>query len=291
METSGADLIESGAESGALIAQLREENGSLAQALEHTHQALTDTHKELRHACLERDLFKEQLAAYLRRLYAARSEKSNVRTADLFFNEAEALSPATDAGVDAVVAGEVAVKVPAHTRRRGGRKPLSADLPRTVIRHELPVGERVCAEDGALLTEIGVEVCEQLDIVPATLRVIRHERVKYACPCCRQGVVVAPRPAQITPKGLFSEGALAHIITAKYQDALPLYRQAVMLKRCGGNIARHTLAANVIRVGAAVTPLINLLREQLLLASVLRKRSGNPMLAICRRAGSGLTGS
>ena len=183
-----------------------------------------------------------------------------MRTADLFFNEAEAQSPATDAGVEAVVAG-VEVKVPAHARRKGGRKPLSADLPRTVLRHELPVAERICARDGAALNEIGVEISEQLDIVLATIRVLRHERVKYACPCCRQGVVVAPRPAQITPKGLFSEGALAHIITAKYQDALPLYRQALILKRCGGDIARHTLAANVMRVGAAVTPLINLMRD------------------------------
>jgi transposase len=30
------------------------------------------------------------------------------------------------------------------------------------------------------LSEIGVEVSEQLDIVPQQVRVIRHERVKYA---------------------------------------------------------------------------------------------------------------
>ena len=28
------------------------------------------------------------------------------------------------------------------------------------------------------------EDSEQLDIVPQHVRVIRHERVKYACPCC-----------------------------------------------------------------------------------------------------------
>ena len=276
MEARRTELADDGAEPDALIAQLREENLSLAQAL-------TDTHKELKHTRLERDLFKEQLAAQLRRMYAARSEKSSVRSADLFFNEAEAESPATDAGVEAAVSGDAEVKVPAHTRRQGGRKPLSADLPRTVVRHELPVSERVCASDGAVLTEIGVEVSEQLDIVPATVRVLRHERVKYACPCCRQGVVVAPRPAQITPKGLFSEGALAHIISAKYQDALPLYRQAVMLKRCGGDIARHTLAANVMRVGAAVVPLINLMREQLLAAPILQ--GDETELQVCKEPG------
>lgn len=248
---------------GALIAQLRSEVELLTQELKRTR--------------IERDLFKEQLAAHLRRLYAARSEKAAIKQADLFFNEAEALCPEGAAAVS-----ESPVRVPAHARKKG-RKPLSADLPRTVIRHELPEAERLCAHDGTMLTEIGVEVCEQLDIVPASIRVIRHERVKYACPCCRQGVETAPLPAKIIPKGLFSESALAHIVTAKYQDALPLYRQAVILKRCGGDIARHTLAANVIRVGEALTPLINLLRERLLEAPVLQ--GDETELQVCKEDG------
>lgn len=197
MEASVARDVQSSVDHGDLIAQLREENASLA--------------KDLKHARLERDLFKEQLAAHC--------EKSAIRHADLFFNEAEALCPKAEAATEAAT-----VNVAAHARKKKGRKPLSEDLPRTVIRHELPAGERVCARDGTRLTEIGVEVSEQLDIVPATLRVIRHERVKYACPCCRQHVAIAPLPAKIIPKGLFTESALAHIVTAKYQDALPLYR-------------------------------------------------------------------
>jgi hypothetical protein len=50
---------------------------------------------------------------------------------------------------------------------------------------------RVCPHDGAALREIGVEVSEQLDIVPQQVRVIRHERVKYACPCCDGGLRLA----------------------------------------------------------------------------------------------------
>ena len=63
-------------------------------------------------------------------------------------------------------------------------EPLDPALPREVIRHELPADQRVCPHDGAALREIGVEASEQLDIIPQQLRVIRHERVKYACPCC-----------------------------------------------------------------------------------------------------------
>jgi transposase len=134
-----------------------------------------------------------------------------------------------------------------------------------VLRHELPEGERVCPHDGTALREIGVEVSEQLDIVPQQVRVIRHERVKYACPCCDGGLRLARKPPQVIPKGLLSEAALAWVITSKYLDGLPLYRQAALLGRFGGTqLSRNTLAASVVRVGQATQPMVNLLRDALL---------------------------
>ncbi len=162
-------------------------------------------------------------------------------------------------------AEEDGIDVPAHKRAKRGRKPLDANLPREVVRHELPESERVCPHDGAALVEIGVQASEQLDIVPQQVRVIRHERVKYACPCCDGTLRLAAKPAQVIPKGLFSEGLLAWVITSKYCDGLPLYRQAALLSRFGGSdLSRNTMAASVVRVGQAVQPLINLLRDHLL---------------------------
>jgi hypothetical protein len=73
----------------------------------------------------------------------------------------------------------------------------------------------------------------------------------------------------LIPKGLLTESALAWVITAKYQDALPLYRQAALLGRFGGELSRNTLAGSLVRVGAAVQPIINLLRDQLLDAALI----------------------
>jgi transposase len=134
-----------------------------------------------------------------------------------------------------------------------------------VRRHELPEDERVCPHDGAALREIGGEVSEQMDVVPQQVRVIRHERVKYACPCCDGGLRLAAKPPQVIPKGLRSEPALAWVVTAKYLDGLPLYRQAALLGRFDGTeLSRNTLAASVVRVGQATQPVINLLRDALL---------------------------
>ena len=163
------------------------------------------------------------------------------------------------------VADDAAVDVPAHTRLKRGRRPLDADLPRHVVRHELPESERVCPHDGAALQEIGVEASEQLDIIPQQVRVIRHERVKYVCPCCDGALRLASKPAQIIAKGLFSERALAWIATSKFDDGLPLYRQAALLARfAGGDFSKNTMAASMIRVGIGVQPIINLLRDHLL---------------------------
>lgn len=58
-----------------------------------------------------------------------------------------------------------------------------------------------------------------------------HIRYKYTCKHCEgvesngPTVKIAPPPAQLLPKSNATEGLLAHIITSKFTDALPLYRQ------------------------------------------------------------------
>jgi transposase len=247
-----------------------EEFAALQQALAEAVQSknalaeeLRVTTGELRVTRTERDLLQEQLNRFKRQLFAAKSEAGTTHQKDMFFNEAESL------GAQAQPAAEECdndkIDVPGHKRAKRGRKPLDPALPREVVRHELPEGERVCPHDGAALSEIGVEVSEQLDIVPQQVRVIRHERVKYACPCCDGGMRLANKPPQVIPKGLFTESALAWIATSKYLDGLPLYRQAVLLGRFGGtDVARNTIAASIVRVGEATQPVVNLLRDDLL---------------------------
>lgn len=47
------------------------------------------------------------------------------------------------------------IKVGTHERKKRGRNPLDAMLPRKVVRHKLPESERACAHDGHALVEIG----------------------------------------------------------------------------------------------------------------------------------------
>ena len=196
----------------------------------------------------------EQLNLALARRYAASSEKIAPDQYRLF-DEAEADTEAEPP--------EDEITIPAHSRKKGGRRKLPESLPRVEVVHELSAEELICPHDGATLTEIGAVTSEQLDIVPATIQVIRHTRKQYACDC-GQYIKTAALPRQPIPKSMASPGLLAHITVSKYQDALPLYRQETILRRIGVDIPRATLANWMIRSGMLIQPLINLLRDRLL---------------------------
>ncbi|HYL02703.1 MAG TPA: IS66 family transposase [Steroidobacteraceae bacterium] len=174
------------------------------------------------------------------------------------FNEAEGLAQAAQSAPQRIL-------IPTHERKKRGRKPLSPDLPRAEVLHDLPDHEKVCAQDGTALERIGEEISEQLDYKPAQVRVLRHIRPKYSCPSCRQGVQIAPTPPALFPKSLATPALLAHSVTAKFVDGLPLYRQETQFERLGVTLGRATMAGWVIRLGGTyLVPLINLLNEQML---------------------------
>jgi transposase len=166
---------------------------------------------------------------------------------------------------------EETTPVKGHQRQKRGRRPLPEELPRVEIIHDLPESERHCDFDDTVLEEIGREVSEQLDVIPAQVRVIRHVRIKYGCPHCRMGVVTTPMPPQPIPKSNASPGLLAHVAVCKYEDGLPLYRQENILQRIGVDIPRATLANWMVAVGGTlVQPLINLFRDEMLGYDILQ---------------------
>lgn len=206
----------------------------------------------------------EQLNLALARRYAASSEKLSPDQIRLF-DEAEAESE----GASAPDVDDDVTIVSAHSRKKRGRKPLPSSLPRIDVVHEIPKSEQYCPHDGNSLTEIGAVTSEQLDIIPAKIRVIRHIRKQYACGC-GQCIRTAALPPQPIPKSLASPGLLAHIAVSKYQDALPLHRQEAILSRIGVDLPRATLANWMIQAGTLIQPVINLLRDRLLGYDILQ---------------------
>jgi len=69
------------------------------------------------------------------------------------------------------------IHIPAHDRKKGGRKPLPKDLLRIEVIHDIDDAGKVCA-CGCNKTQIGEERSEKLDIIPAKAQVIVHIRPK-----------------------------------------------------------------------------------------------------------------
>jgi transposase len=114
-----------------------------------------------------------------------------------------------------------------------GRMALPADLPREVITIE-PEG------DTTRLKKIGEEITEQLDVTPAKFFVRRFVRPKYALPE-GEGVIIGKLPSQPIDKCIAGPGLLAQVITDKYVDHIPLYRQEQRYSRVGITLPPSTL--------------------------------------------------
>ena len=145
------------------------------------------------------------------------------------------------------------------------RRPLPEHLPRENVVHQPACN---CPDCGAAMRQIGEDVSEVLEHVSAHFRVIRHVRPKLACPACERIVQVAA-PARPIERGMAGPGLLAHILTSKYADHLPLYRQAQIYAREGVELERSTMAEWVGQCFALLNPLTEALERYVLAAGKL----------------------
>jgi transposase len=166
---------------------------------------------------------------------------------------------------------------PPRRRDLHGRSPLPAHLERRDVIHELTEAERLCPCCGQPRVCIGEQTAEQLDLEPARFFVLRAIEKSYACRHCDPDQVppeqrlptAGPPPVGPTAKGLCGPGLLAHAITAKFADHVPVHRLATQLTRSGVTVARSTLGDWLTQAAALLLPLTLLMRQRLLSSRVI----------------------
>ena len=109
---------------------------------------------------------------------------------------------------------------------------------------------------------------ETLDYVPGRFKVIQHVREAFSCRAC-ETVVQAPAPYHPISRGRAGAGLLAHIVVSKFDDHLPLYRQAEIYAREGVELETSTLSGWVGATAAALAPLVEELRRDVMASDVL----------------------
>jgi transposase len=151
----------------------------------------------LRTSRQDNESLRHRLDQLLRRLYGPRAERWDPAQLLLFPDlltppEAPSAVPAT---LEATAAAPEPEQSPSRPSKGHGRGALPSHLPRTRRVHELSSAERACPCCGVERQVIGQEVTEQLDYVPASLQVIEHVRLTYACRGCVQAAQTV-RPAR-----------------------------------------------------------------------------------------------
>ena len=221
---------------------------------------------------LEKELafYREQFKLAQAKRFGASSEKSPQQL-DLLMNEAEVIDDHTVA-TESVEAPEKIETQKSEKPR--GRKPLPKDLPRETRIVDIDDADKVCACCNGQLHKFGEETSEQLEYIPAKMTVIVTVRPKYSCRACennntRTPIVIAPVPASPIPKSMATPSLLSQVICHKYQFAIPLYRQEALFKQIDIDLNRKTLANWMIRSAAVFEPVLNALKDTLLMQSAI----------------------
>jgi len=228
----------------AIIERIREEAAAQLAAQAARHEA------EMKAAIL----------ALLRRYYGPRSETFDPRQLLLFGQVIERM-PLDEAAI-AEESGEQLVTRRIKNRHHHGRQQLPDGLERIEIEHDLE--DKACPACGQERQRIGAEVSEQLEYFPASFKVLKHIRHKYACARCHAdgynpNIAAAAKPPQPIDKGLPGPSLLAYVMVSKLGDHLPLYRLEHIFARQQVPVARSTMCAWMAAAGELARPLVELM--------------------------------
>ena len=198
------------------------------------------------------DTLRVQIARLRRMQFGTSSEKltQEIEQLELALEELEA---------EAIVANTQRVD-PVSAERPTPIRALPAHLPREEQRIEPEQGSCTCPDCGGALRPLGQDSDEMLDAVPVRWRVVRTIRPKYSCRSCDK-VVQAAAPVKAIARGKATFATLAHVVVAKFDHHLPLYRQAEMMAAQGIELDRSTLAGWAGQASALLDPIVSRIRE------------------------------
>lgn len=227
---------------------------------EKLNSKITGKDREIAALDQENSLLREMLRLERLRRFGSSSEQTNPDQPELFESTGE------DAEIEVAATEHVE-----YDRRKGknnnlnGRVEIPEHLERREIVLDLPEDEKICPVTGKEMIKVGEDVTEQLAVEPPKFYVNKYIRPKYASPDRRKGAKVGVKTASL-PGGPIDRckadvSTLAYIITGKYTDHLPLYRQEQMFQRHGVKVPANTMCDWVNNCAEAVKPLYNELKK------------------------------
>lgn len=212
--------------------------------------------------------YKEQYRLSREKRFGASSEKTDFDQLSLF-NEAEAEA------VPLFVEPKPEEVFGKGKKKKGHKAQITKNLPVEVVEYRLSPEEQVCPECGESLHEMSKEIHKEFKVIPAQLIVTEKVQYIYACRNCEKHntetpIIPAPMPTPVLRNSLASPSLVSYIMTRKYMEAIPLYRQEQQFKHFGLDISRQTMANWVIRTASDwLKPLYQRMHEHLVEKDIL----------------------
>ena len=212
----------------------------------------------------------EELSSLLTHRFCSHSEKADKQPL-LFDFEDEDLIP-SDSETAETVAGEGPyreIKVREYIRRKCGRKAIDDSTPTKQIYHDIPEEEKVCA-CGCRLKKVGENSTKRLRIIPAKMYAVEDIYPKYACPNCEGSgdednpvFRQAPAARYFIPKSIATNELLAYVMTNKFCEHMPFYRQEKAFERRCITVTRADMSNWQEQIYERLKPLDSLIMEHI----------------------------
>jgi len=251
------------------LKRLQEENKTLREQLQISHEAISDLSQQMR-------LVQEQMLLFRRNAYGARSEKISNIIDDSLQPQLFEFPDGTDLPDDQdspEKPDDVAEKVKTKRRRKATKEQTMHNLPEWLFRelHVIEPKEKAELEaEGKVLVEIDRRVVEKLAAKPLELYVKRYEYPKYKVVGeVDQGLFEAPAVEAPIEKSKADCSLLVFIAMMKSCFHLPLYRIQEFFRQCGIEMSRQTLCNYYLQTAEVLEPLAEAIRRQVFIQNII----------------------
>ena len=223
------------------VIQLNQTIAALNTLIVSLQKTITDQEQELR-------LLREEKETLIKKIFGTSSERMKDTPGQIsLFDEAE-----QEYDPDATSSDD-AIPVKEHTRKaKATNKEKFSGLSVHEVVLTLPEGAMNCPVCGTELEVIGKEhIRDEIEFIPAEVRVISYYRNTYGCPNCKKNsdevYITKPElPEALIPHSFASPSSVAWTMYQKYANAVPLYRQEKDWAQAGIKLSRSTLANWII---------------------------------------------
>ena len=200
-------------------------------------------------------ILRAQLHLLRHKQHGASSEKIDrqIEQYELMLEEIEAARAEAEART-----GKAPLPERDETTDKARRKPLPDNLVTEDLVYDAPCNCPTCGGSSFFL-KAADRVVQVMEHVPASMKVVRHIEKRLVCKDC-DTTVEGKMPTLPIERGKPGPGLLAHIMVAKFDDHIPLYRLSEMYDRIGIDISRSVMADWVGHVSVLIDPLIDLIK-------------------------------